>query len=198
MPKNPGMKKAVCISPKRMRFITEYLTDLNATKAAIRAGYPEKSAAAIGGEYIAIPVIANEIAKRIAERTKRVEITQDRVVRELAKLAFLDARKFFDADGKPIAITELDDETAGAIAGLDVLEEYLHLGKGERVKTGSIKKYRLSDKRGALELLGKHLGMFANKVIISGDNNGDPVRMQYSSMTQQELEALASKYGIKI
>ena len=99
------------------------------------------------------------IQKAMRERSKRVEITQDRVLQEFAKIAFFDPRKLFGADGRPKEITELDDDTAAALAGLDVQEVYE--GSGENRKfVGYIKKYKIADKKGALDSLGKHLGLF--------------------------------------
>jgi phage terminase small subunit len=100
--------------------------------------------------------------KRCRKRAERTEITQDRVLKELGRLAFLDIRKAFNSDGSLKPIHELDDETAAAIAGLEVSE----IMAGEN-SIGSLKKIRLSDKKGALELIGRHLKMWNDKLDIT-------------------------------
>ena len=88
-----------------------------------------------------------------------MELTEARVQREIARIAFFDPRKMFHADGRPKDITELDDDTAAAVGGLDILEEFSGSG-AERVKTGEVKKYKISDKNSALDKASKILGMF--------------------------------------
>lgn len=146
----------MALTAKQERFVSEYLVDLNATQAAIRAGYSEKTARSIGVENLTKPDIQTEIQKALDERAKRVEITQDRVLQEYARLAFFDPRKLFDDEGNPKHITELDDDTAAALAGLDVVKE-VDPDSGDVTYT---KKYKLTNKLGALDSLGKHLGMF--------------------------------------
>ena len=76
------------MTTKQQLFVDEYLVDLNATQAAIRAGYSEKTARSVGGENLTKPDIAAAIAKAIEARSERTEVTQDRVLEELAVLAF--------------------------------------------------------------------------------------------------------------
>jgi phage terminase small subunit len=150
------------LAAKQKRFVDEYLIDLNATQAAIRAGYSQKTAKSIGQENLTKPDIAAAIEIRMKEREKRTEITSDMVLTELAKIGFFDPRKLFHDDGKPKMITELDDNTASVISGLDVMEEFEGYGK-DRVFVGYTKKYKLADKRAALVDIGKHLGMFVDR-----------------------------------
>lgn len=152
--------------PKQAAFVAEYLIDGNATKAAIRAGYSKKTAHVIGQENLKKPVIASllaqkqsVIAARQDERLAAMELTEERVMRETARLAFFDPRKMFAADGRPISIHELDSDTAACIVGLDVLEEYSGSGQ-DRVLVGHVKKYKIADKNSALERAAKILGMF--------------------------------------
>lgn len=135
------------MTPKQLRFIGEYLTDLNATQAAIRAGYSRKRADAIGYENLRKPEIVAAISERMKDREQRTEVTQDKTLRELARIAFFDPRALFRSDGAPIPIAELDADTAAAIASFDVGLD------------GSI-KYRFCDKNSALDKLAKHLGMY--------------------------------------
>ena len=147
------------LTPKQKRFVAEYLVDLNATAAAIRAGYSKKTAEVIGYENLRKPQIEAAINQAIQERERRTEITQDMVLRETAKLAFFDIRKMFDKTGKPLDISKLDDATAAALVGLDVQD--VTDQDGDYV--GFVKKYKMADKVKALELLGKHFGTWEPK-----------------------------------
>ena len=164
------------LTPKQQRFVEEYLVDLNATQAAIRAGYSERTAEVIGHENLRKPKIQGFIDKALAERTERTQITADKVLREYARLGFFDPRKLFNDDGSPKGIQELDDDTAAVLAGLEVMEIYE--GRGEdRQFVGHLKKYKLADKKGALDSIAKHLGMFIDRHEISGPGGG-PVQIE--------------------
>lgn len=147
------------LAPKQRRFVDEYLIDLNATQAATRAGYSPKTANEQGARLLANVSVQAAIAKRMQAREQRTEITQDRVLSELAKIGFFDVRKLFHGDGTPKAITDLDDETAAAVSGLDVA----NIGNAD-TGIGQVLKYKLADKRAALVDIGRHLGMFPGKL----------------------------------
>ena len=170
--KKPAPKKRVSplridgLLPKQAAFVTEYLLCGNATKAALAAGYSQKTAHVIGAENLKKPAIAAvlgqktmEIAARQDERLAAMELTIERVRRETARIAFFDPRKMFAPDGRPLAITELDDDTAAVITGLDVLEEYEGSGQ-DRVLVGHVKKYKIADKNTALDRAAKILKMY--------------------------------------
>ena len=112
----------------------------------------------------------NEIYKffggRVEEREKRTEITQDMVIKELAKIAFLDIRKLYTENGQLKNVADIDDDTAGAISSLETLEEYDGYGE-DREKIGDTQKVKLLDKTKALELLGRHLGIFNDKLDVN-------------------------------
>lgn len=160
----------MALTPKQKIFADEYLIDLNATRA-YKVVYPkvkkDESARVNGSKLLTNTNVVAYIDERMKEREKRTEITQDRVLQELAKLGFFDVRKLFDSEGKPVGVAELDDETAACIAGLDVMEAYEGTGENKEF-VGYIRKYKLADKIKALELLGRHLGMFKDKVELSG------------------------------
>lgn len=149
----------MALTPKQKRFVAEYLVDLNATAAARRAGYSAKTADRIGPELLGKTCVSEAIQQAIREREKRTEITQDMVLREIAKLAFFDIRKMFDKDGKPLDIPKLDADTAAALVGLDVQD----VADNDGDYVGFVKKYKMADKLKALELLGKHLGTWEPK-----------------------------------
>ena len=146
----------MALTPKQKRFVAEYLIDLNATSAAKRAGYSEKTACEQAARLLANVKVQAAVQSAMQEREKRTEITQDMVLRETAKLAFFDIRKMFDNNGKPLDISKLDDDTAAALVGLDVQD----IADPDGDYVGYVKKYKMADKIKALELLGKHTGAF--------------------------------------
>jgi phage terminase small subunit len=93
-------------------------------------------------------------------------VTVERVLTEYAKLGYFDVRNLFNNDGSPIPIQELDDETAAALAGLDIQEVYEGTGDNRKF-VGYTKKYKLPDKKAALDSMAKYLGMFTDKVEVN-------------------------------
>lgn len=157
------------LTEKQKRFVEEYLIDLNATQAAVRAGYSVKTAREIGCENLTKPNIQNAIAKTMAERNKRVGINQDRVVMELAKIAFVKMTDVVDSDG---AIREdATDDDLACIESIKVKRSDTDTGSSEE------REVKVASKLKALELLGKHLGMWNDKldvnitqpIVISGE-----------------------------
>lgn len=158
------------LTKKQKLFIDEYLIDLNATQAAIRAGYSVDTAAAIGCENLTKPNIQQAIAVAMAERSKRTGVNQDRVVLELAKIAFVKMTDIVDDHGR-IKGTATDDDLA-CIESIKYKESDNEFG-------GSVEReVKIGSKLKALELLGKHLGMWNDKVdlnittpiVISGED----------------------------
>jgi phage terminase small subunit len=151
---------------KQERFIEEYLIDLNATQAAIRAGYSEKTARSQGQRLLTNVDIQEAIQKAMNKRSKRTEITQDRVLQELAKVAFADIKDFvsfrtektvmdYDSEGEPVAAYShvIDLKNSDEIDGAVISEVSL--------KDGQL-KFKLHDKMKALQDIGRHLGMFTD------------------------------------
>lgn len=145
----PGKKKR--LTPKRIRFVDEYLVDLNATQAAIRAGYSPKTAYSIGFEILKKPEIQDEIAKRRGELQEETEINQERIFQEESYLAFADVRQLFDQGGGMLPIHLLPEGVARAISSFEVVETP---DGGQKIKV------RLWDKGRALERLEKLFGLF--------------------------------------
>lgn len=152
------------LTEKQKRFVEEYLIDLNATQAAIRAGYSPLSARQVGTENLSKPSIRTCIDKEIAERSKRTGVNQDRVIRELARLAFVNATDVINLNQATVIEDASIDDTA-AIASVKV--KYIPTSEGEGVE----REIKLTDKLKALELLGKHLGMFKDNVNINANIN---------------------------
>lgn len=168
----------MALTAKQGRFVEEYLIDLNATQAAIRAGYSEKTARSQGQRLLTNVDIEAAISAAQAKRSERTGITQDRVMQELARIGFADIRKAVqwgvspaddssenaDPNGLnvyPVSLVpseKVDDDTAAAITEVSLTAQGV--------------KIKLADKLGALEKIGRHLGMFGNERPDEGDAPG--------------------------
>ncbi len=147
------------ITEKPQRFVEEYLIDLNATQAAVRAGYSAKTADQQGSRMLANVKVQQEIGERMAERSRRIGVNQDRVVVELSKIAFVKMTDIVDEQGK-IKDGASDDDLA-CIESVKYKESSGDSG-------GSVEReVKLSSKLKALELLGKHLGMWNSKLDVN-------------------------------
>lgn len=156
------------LKQRRTRFVKEYLIDQNAARAARAAGYSENGAHVAGQRLLRNATVQAEIAQKTAEIHQKLDISVERVNLELARLAYYDPRNFWNADGSAKPLTDLDEDSARALAGFDMAE--LFTGSGEkRDLAGYVKKFKLADKTKALELLGRHLKMFTDRVELSGD-----------------------------
>lgn len=187
---NPVDKKKP-LTAKQAAFVAEYLIDLNATQAAIRAGYSEKTAPFIGSENLKKPNIDAAIQAAQQKRSDRTEITQDRVLEEYAKLAFLDPRKFYDAEGRLIDIPNLPAEVAAAISGMDIAVEKAGTDEDGSPIFAQVRKIKLVDKKGALDSVARHLGMFNDKLNIAAD-----IKAELTHTISPELQStLEAVYG---
>jgi len=152
--------------------VEEYLVDLNATQAAIRAGYSKKTAGAVGFENLRKPEIEAAIFEAKAARSERTKIDSDWLLRRLADEAEADVADLYDENGslKPVAEWPAIWRK-GLVAGLDVEEI-----KSEGVTVGIIRKLKLSDRVKRLELIGKHVEVQAFREQVGlGDPNGAPL-----------------------
>lgn len=149
----------MALTKKQKTFIDEYLIDLNATQAAIRAGYSPDTAKDIGCENLAKPNIRTCIDQAMAERSKRTGVSQDRVIRELARIAFVNAPDMIDTKTATLKEDATEDDTA-AIQSVKVKQMS---GDTEMIE----REIKLADKIKALELLGKHLGMYQNNLSVT-------------------------------
>lgn len=150
------------MTDKQKMFCNEYLIDMNATRA-YKVAYPSckknETARANGSRLLTKANIQEYVSEKMKAREQRTKITQDMVIKELAKIAFLDIRKLYTENGQLKNIADIDSDTVGAISQLETLEEYDGYGN-DKEKIGDTQKVKLLDKTKALELLGKHLGMF--------------------------------------
>jgi len=153
------------INRKEKMFCAQYMIDHNGAQAAIRAGYSAKTAKVVAAQLIARPHIKTYLNDLIAKQQERVQITADRVVKELAVIAFCDIRQAFDANGKLINPKDMPEEVARAIASIDT-EELFEWDAENKTKEyiGDSKKLKFCDKVRALEALGRHFKMFTDRV----------------------------------
>lgn len=142
----------MALTEKQKRFVAEYLVDLNATQAAIRAGYSKKNADKIGHELLGKTRVSDAIQEAMNERSSRTEITQDMVLRELAAIGFSKATDYVNIQDGVVRLKDTDGMTDAQKSAIASIEDG---------KYGA--KVRLHDKVRALEKLGEHLGMFHGK-----------------------------------
>jgi phage terminase small subunit len=144
---------------KQRVFIAEYAKDCNGTQAAIRAGYSPATANEQAARLLANVSIRSQANEAVAKACEKVELTVERTLREVARLAFFDARKLLNEDGSPKQLSEIDDDTAASIAGVELLEEYEGSGENRKL-VGYVKKFKIADKNAALEKAMKHLALY--------------------------------------
>lgn len=188
----------VKLTAKQQRFCDEYLIDLNATQAAIRAGYSEKRASEQAYQLLQKTTVQNHIAELQKEREKRTEITQDRVLHELALIAFAKASDYarvvekdamVEVDGNMVPVLDEDGNQVKYRTVEPILTD--ELTEDQKKAIAVIKKGRDGfeikpySKIQALELLGKHLGMFTEKVEVKNTTPN-----AFEGLTTEELKKL--------
>lgn len=154
----------MALNAKQQAFCDEYIIDFNATQAAIRAGYSEKTSYSHGQRLLNDVEIQKEISKKQIERSKRTEITQDRVLLEIARLAFNDPRKAFDDNNALLPVKQWPDEVAAAISSIKTKE----ITDSEGNVVGISQEVKFWDKSKNLDLAARHLGMLNDKLELGG------------------------------
>lgn len=147
------------LTEKQQRFVDEYLIDLNATQAAIRAGYSVRTANEQGAQNLAKLSVQQAISEKMAERSRRTGVNQDRVVLELAKIALVKMTDIVDSYGR-IKDTAMADDLA-CIESIKYKSSESDTGSSEE------REVKIASKLKALELLGKHLGMWNDKLDVN-------------------------------
>jgi phage terminase small subunit len=160
------MKKGGGVHQRRTRFIKEYLLDQNATRAAIAAGFSEKTAHVQGCRLLKDAKISAEIEAENAKLNARLDLTVDRVRQEIARLCYYDPLNYWNANGTAKAMHEIDEDSRRAIGGFECAELYQGSGE-ERAQIGYLKKFKLADKTRALELASRHLGALRDRVEVT-------------------------------
>lgn len=149
------------LTPKQHRFVDEYLVDLNGKQAAIRAGYSPHTAEGQASRLLSKAKVHAQVELKRKELAGELGISRQRVLREMAKIAFSDPRDLFNQHGHLIPIHELSDSAAGAIASIEV--DTIKIGEGKVTVTTKVKCW---DKGKQLENLLKHLGMDGDKPVV--------------------------------
>jgi len=169
------------LTAQQQRFCVEYLVDLNGKGAAIRAGYAEDSAKSQAASMLQTEAIQVNLRRLMRKRERNYELSSERVLKELTKVAFSDIRDLYDDNGNMIPMNELDDNIAPAVASIKVKERFGKNGDSEIEK-----EIRLWDKPKGLELLGKHFKLYT-----------DLIEAKVDTMTDEEA-AERALYLVKI
>ncbi len=179
------------MTPKQKLFVKEYLVDLNATRAAIAAGYSVNGADVAGSRLLGNVRVKAEIEQSLAKTCAKLDITVEKVLGELAKLGFSNMLDYIRVqDGEAyIDFSKLTREQAAAIQEVTV-EEYSE-GKGKEKRDIKRTKFKIAEKRGSLELLGKYLKLFTDKVEVAGKiehehKSFDPEKLSDSQLAEAE------------
>jgi phage terminase small subunit len=152
------------LNDKQRRFVAEYLLDLNATQAAVRAGYSAKTAEQQGFRLLRNARVAAALAAKQIKIADKLDVTAERVVAELAKIGFANMADYMKAgpDGDPyLDFSAISRDQAAAL--VEVTVEDFKDGRGEDARDVRRVKFKLADKRAALVDLGKHLGLFVDR-----------------------------------
>jgi phage terminase small subunit len=181
------------LTVKEQRFVDEYLIDGNGARAHTAAGYRGKTMVSHSSEANRIlkkPKVAEVVAKRREELSRRSQISQEKTLEGLARIAFADVRTVFKRDGTMIPVSEFPDEFVHAIASIETEEKYM--GKGEeRRLVGHVKKLRLNDRVAALgkiaECLGISKGKGASTLLLS-----QYVKVNLDGLSVEELRRIAN------
>ncbi len=157
------------MTPKQRQFVREYLIDLNATQAAIRAGYSKRTAQEQGSRLLSNVMVSGAIEEAMGRRADRTDITADRVLEELALIGFADMGTYVKLDGGH-AIFDWSDLPPDATKVISEITQETYVdGKGEDAETVKKTKFKLHDKRAALVDMGRHLGMFTDNINVGGE-----------------------------
>ncbi len=164
------------LTDMQQAFVANYLISLNAKKAAIAAGFSKETAGQQGYQLLQHPSISKELRKAMARRAKRLEVSAENVLREIARIAFSDIRAVMSFDGQTVKVKASDKMHSDAAAAIQSIEQ--HTTESDRSSNSTV-KVKLHDKMRALDLAGRHLGMWAK-----GDDD------EFSRMTLAELVRL--------
>ncbi len=149
------------LTPKQARFVEEYIVDLNGKQAAIRAGYSPKTAEVQASRMLRYAQVQAALKAAMEARSKRTQITADRVVTELAKLAFANLGDYLPEQLEADPYKHLQGLDRGRRAALEEVQvEHFVERRGEDARQVRRIKFKVHDKNSALDSLARHLGMF--------------------------------------
>lgn len=150
------------MTPKQERFCHEYLKDLNGRQAAIRSGYSLRNAEVQASRLLRKGNVSELVQKLLEQRNTKVEVTAEIILRELLMIATADLSKAYDENGNILPIKQMPEELRRAIAGCESFEVKAEVYNEPMI--GFTRKIKLWDKTRALELLGKHLALFVDRI----------------------------------
>jgi len=162
----PALENDWRLTPKQALFVVEYLKDLNATQAAIRAGYSADTAEKNSYRLMGIEGIKQAIKAGTAKQIESAELSAARVLEEYRRIAFANIQDFYDEAGNLKPIQTWSREQAAAVAATETVLKNVAAGDGI---VDRIFKLKMSDKLKALQDLAKHFGLLVDKVQVSGE-----------------------------
>jgi phage terminase small subunit len=156
-------------SLRQEMFAKEYVIDLNGTRAAIASGYSEKGASVRAAQLLSISRVRKLIDQNQSRRASKLDIKAEKIAEELARLAFANSWDYMRVDEQGRPQIDLSNLTRDQAAAIQEIREDATGGQGDGERRLVVRTtFKLADKRGALELLGRHLGMFQDKLAVSG------------------------------
>ena len=186
------------LTPKQKIFVDEYLVDLNATrayKAAYKNIKKDETAAVNGNRLLRNAKVKDHIDKRMKDREKRTEVTQDKVLQELAKIGFADIKDYLEYKTAKTVVQH--DESGEPVIDY---QQIVNVIDSKEVDTSVIQevsigkdgtfKFKLYDKQKALVDIGKHLGMFTDKIEVKGNLS---VNNPFEGLTTEQLLKIAGE-----
>jgi phage terminase small subunit len=201
LPKQRARRKTAHTSPpkrtipiRQKLFALEYLKDLNATQAAIRAGYSARTAKAAASRLLTNVNLQGEVQAALDRRCEKIELKAEDTLRGIANIARFDPRRLFDEKGNAKGIHQLDLETAQAISGFDYVTLYRGKGK-QKHSSGQLGKIRFADRLKAFELLGRYQKLFTDKVEHGLDDEAKRLladKLDLTSATEAQLRELST------
>lgn len=158
------------LTAKQAKFVAEYLKNgMNATRAAIAAGYSKDRAEVTGSELVRNRKVSEAIAVKAEKHVAKLDYGVDKTLEFVARMAFFDPKDLFEDDGSLRRIQEMPESARSVIAGLEVSDIW-DSGEGEQKSIiGNLKKVKLSDRRGALDMLMRYHALYKDKVEHTGD-----------------------------
>lgn len=184
----------MALTEKQRRFVDEYLVDLNATQAASRAGYSQRRASEIGSQLLRKPAVAAALQKAMQERARRTEIDADYVLRRMVEIDQMDVLDIMTDDMELKPVSQWPRVWRQYLSGFDLAEMFE--GRGEdRATVGILKKIKWPDKVKNLELLGRHFGMFRDKVEVTGKDGGP---LQHTEVSKEEFAQIAAQIASEV
>jgi phage terminase small subunit len=171
------------LTSRQSRFVEEYLVDLNGKQAAIRCGYSKVTAEAQASRLLRNVQVRVALEDALKARSKRTEVTADRVLNELAKIAFSNMKDYWPQPGERVDLSRLDEDRTAAIKEITIEEKVDRAGVLHRHI-----HLRLHDKIGALNSLARHLGLFTDRHVIENS-----IEYRVTRMTSEERLALVAE-----